>query len=155
LLLIMVSSVAAILASRGRGTAPLLEARPIDAALEQTAPERLARVTVIALDAGALGFLTGATADGHPPNFRRILDVGAVRPLATIPRTSAEAVWAAVATGKLPQKNGVRSAGLYDVQGGGGSLQLLPDFCFANGLMRFGFLVEHAYTSATFRARTL
>ena len=60
--------------------------------------------------------------------------------LATLHPTSAEAVWAAVATGKLPQKNGVRSAGIYRLAGGGDPIQLLPDFCFAHRLVRFGFL---------------
>jgi hypothetical protein len=34
-------------------------------------------------------------------------------------------------------------------------VQLPPDYCFAHGLERFGFLVEQAHTSATFRTRTL
>jgi predicted AlkP superfamily phosphohydrolase/phosphomutase len=155
LLIVMGGSIGATFALRGRGTPPLLEARPIDAAVDATPPERSARVTVLALDAGSLEFLTSATAEGRLPNFGRILDRGAVRHLATIHPTSAEAVWAAVATGKLPQKNGVRSAGIYDLQGGGGSVQLLPDYAFAHELVRFGFLVERAHTSATFRARTL
>lgn len=149
------TSVAASLALRGRGVAPLLEARPIDVGVDVPPTERSAHVTVIALDAGSLDFITGATAEGRLPNFGRILDAGAVRHLATIHPTSAEAVWAAVATGKLPQKNGVRSAGIYDLQGGGGSLHLLPDYCFAHGLVRFGFLVERPHASSAFRTRTL
>ena len=108
--LIVGASVAAPLALRGRGSPPVLEARPIDAAVERRRSERTARVTVIALDAASLDFITRATAEGRLPNFGRILDAGAVRHLATLHPTSAEAVWAAVATGKLPQKNGVRSA---------------------------------------------
>lgn len=148
-------SVAAPLALRGRGTPSVLEARPIDATLEMTRNDRSARVIVIAIDAGSLDLITSATAEGRLPNFGRILDAGAVRHLATLHPTSPEAVWAAVATGKLPQKNGVRSAGIYQIAGGGGSLQLLPDYCFAHGLERFGLLVEQAHTSATFRTRTL
>jgi predicted AlkP superfamily phosphohydrolase/phosphomutase len=34
-------------------------------------------------------------------------------------------------------------------------LRLLPDYCFSNTLVRFGFLVEEPYTSATFRVRPL
>ena len=34
-------------------------------------------------------------------------------------------------------------------------VQLLPDYCFAHGLERFGFLVEQSHTSATLRTRTL
>jgi predicted AlkP superfamily phosphohydrolase/phosphomutase len=155
LVLIIGASVAVPLVLRGQGVAPPLEARPIDNAVEMASTERSARVTVIAMDAGSLDFITGATAEGRLPNFGRILDAGAVRHLATIHPTSPEAVWAAVATGKLPQKNGVRSAGIYDLQGGTGSLQLLPDFCFAHGLVRFGFLLERPHTSSTFRALTL
>ena len=155
LLVILVgASVAAPLAFRGSGRPPVLEARPIEAPLESTNVERSARVTVIALDAASLDLITSAAAEGRLPNFGRILDTGAVRHLATLHPTSAEAVWAAVATGKLPQKNGVRSSGLYELSGGT-TVQLLPNYCFAHGLARFGFLAEQPYTSATFRTRTL
>src|SRR5438093_6458548 len=157
LLLVSVAagSVLAPLVLRGRGAVPVLEAHPIDVTLDIGTTERPARVTVVAIDAGSLDFITSATAEGRLPNFGRILDAGAVMHLATLHPTSAAAVWAAVATGKLPQKNGVRSAGVYRLAGGGGSVQLLPDYCFAHGLERFGFLVEEAHTSATFRTRTL
>ena len=153
--ILLLSSVAALLALRGRGVPPLLEARRIDAAFDRARPESSGRVTVIAIDGGSLDLITGATAEGRLPNFGRILDAGAVRHLATLHPTSAEAVWAAVATGKLPQKNGVRSSAIYQLAGGGGAVQLLPDYCFAHGLERFGFLVEQGHTSATFRTRTL
>ena len=153
--LLLLSSVAALLALRGRGVAPLLEARRIDAAFDRARPEVAGRVTVIAIDGGSLDLITSAAAEGRLPNFGRILDAGAVRHLATLHPTSAEAVWAAVATGKLPQKNGVRSSAIYQLAGGGGAVQLLPDYCFAHGLERFGFLVEQRHTSATFRTRTL
>jgi predicted AlkP superfamily phosphohydrolase/phosphomutase len=149
------SSVAALLGLRGRGVPPPLEARPIDAAFERARPDVAGRVLVIAVDAASLDLITSATAEGRLPNFGRILDAGAVRHLATLHPTSAEAVWAAVATGKLPQKNGVRSSAIYQLAGGGGAVELLPDYCFAHGLERFGFLVEQEHTSATFRTRTL
>jgi predicted AlkP superfamily phosphohydrolase/phosphomutase len=152
---LVLSSVAALLVLRGRGVPPPLDARPIDGAFDRARPDASSRVTVIAIDGGSLDLITSATAEGRLPNFGRILDAGAVRHLATLHPTSAEAVWAAVATGKLPQKNGVRSSAIYQVAGGGGALQLLPDYCFAHGLERFGFLVEEAHTSATFRTRTL
>ena len=153
--LLVLSSVASLLALRGRGAPPPLEARPIDAAFDRARPDASGRVTLIAIDGASLDLITSATAEGRLPNFGRILDAGAVRHLATLHPTSPEAVWAAVATGKLPQKNGVRSSAIYQVAGGGGALQLLPDYCFAHGLERFGFLVEEAHTSATFRTRTL
>jgi predicted AlkP superfamily phosphohydrolase/phosphomutase len=142
------------LALRGRGSWPVLEARPLDAAAEFGTAERSARVTILALDAASLDFITGAAAEGRLPNFGRILDAGSVMHLATIHPTSAEAVWAAVATGKLPQKNGVRSASMYHVAGGG-AIELLPDYCLAHDLVRFGFLTEEPHSSATLRARAL
>jgi predicted AlkP superfamily phosphohydrolase/phosphomutase len=154
-IVVAIGSVAAPLAIRGRGAPPVLEARPIDTVFAAARTEPSPRVTVIAIDAASLDLIARATAEGRLPNVGRILDAGAVRHLATVRPTSAEAVWAAVATGKLPQKNGVRSAGIYQISGGGGDLQLLPDYCFAHGLQRFGFLVERPHSSATYRTRTL
>ena len=148
-------SVVVPLALRGRGTAPLLQARPLDAAIDFTSADRVSRVKVIAIDAGSLDFIAHATAEGRLPNFGRILDAGAVMHLATIHPTSAEAVWAAAMTGKLPLKNGVRSAGIYRLAAGGDAIQLLPKYCFAYELVWFGFLVEEPHTSATLRTRAL
>jgi len=142
------------LALRGHGSLPLLEARPIDAAADVGGADRSARVTILALDAASLDFIAGAAADGRLPNFGRILDAGSVMHLATVHPTSPEAVWAAVATGKLPQKNGVRSAGIYHLKGGG-TIDLLPDYCLAHDLVRLGFVTEEPHTSATLRARAL
>lgn len=152
---IAAGSVVAPLAVRGRGTPSLLGAHSTDALPGAIAAERMARITILALDAGSLDFITGATADGRLPNFGRVLDAGAVMHLATLHPTSADAVWAAVATGKLPQKNGVRSAGSYRFPRGGDPILLLPDFCFSHVMVRFGFLIEQSHTSATVRARTL
>jgi predicted AlkP superfamily phosphohydrolase/phosphomutase len=155
LVILVAGSIATPLALRGRGRPSVLEARPIYPAMEAERDERSVHVAVIAIDGGSLDFITSATAEGRLPHFGRILDAGAVRHIATLHPTSAEAVWAAAATGKLPQKNGVRSAAIYQIANGGGALELLPDYCFAHGLERFGFLVEEPHTSATLRARTL
>ena len=153
LVLVAASSIAAPLSLRGRARVPVLETRPLDAMLEPAATERPSRVTILAIDAGSLDLITGAAADGRLPNFGRVLDAGAVMHLATIHPTSAEAVWTAVATGKLPQKNGVRSAAVYDLARGGEPLQLLPDYCFAHALVRFGLVAEVPHTSAALRTR--
>ncbi len=153
LVLVAASSIVVPLSLRGRARAPVIESRPPDAVLEAATTERPSRVTILAIDAGSLDFITGAAADGRLPNFGRVLDAGAVMHLATIHPTSAEAVWTAVATGKLPQKNGVRSAAVYDLARGGEPLQLLPDYCFAHALVRFGLVVEVPHTSAALRAR--
>ncbi len=153
LVLVAGGSVAAPMALRGRATFPVLDTRPIDALLERAPTERPSRVTILAIDAGSLDLITGAAADGRLPNFGRVLDAGAVMHLATLHPTSAEAVWTAVATGKLPQKNGVRSAGIYHLAQGGEAVQLLPDYCFAHALVRFGLVVEEPHTSAALRTR--
>ena len=150
---VAIGSVAAPIALRGPGRAPVLETHPIDAPLEVASAGRQSRVTILAIDAGSLDVITGAAADGRLPNFGRVLDAGAVMHLATLHPTSAEAVWTAVATGKLPQKNGVRSAGVYHLARGGEPLQLLPDYCFAHALVRFGLVTEAPHGSAALRTR--
>src|SRR5258706_296715 len=60
----ILSSVAAPLALRGRGTPPVLEARPIDAAFDTARTEPGGRVMVIAIDAGSFDLVTRATAEG-------------------------------------------------------------------------------------------
>ena len=112
---------------------------------------------MIALDAGSLELVTNATSEGRLPNFGRMLDTGTVANLATLHPTSAEAVWAAIATGKLPQKNGVRSASEYRLprRQGDTPIQLLPAYCFATGLLRFGVLEEEAQNATALRARPL
>ena len=155
LLLIAGLSIAVPVALRGRGKVEPLGARPLEIATDFTLPGRGSRVNVIAIDGGSLDFIVRATAEGRLPNFGRVLDSGAVMRLATIHPTSAEAVWAAALTGKLPLKNGVRSAGIYHLATGGDALQLLPNYCFAYQLVRFGFLVDEPHTSATLRTRAL
>src|SRR4030095_16663305 len=115
--------------------------------------DRPSRVTIIAIDAGSLELITRASSEGRLPNFCRMLDAGAVMHLATVHPTSVEAVWSAVATGKLPQKNGVRSSGVYHLSNSDETIRLLPDFCFANRLVRFGFLVEEPYNASAIRTR--
>lgn len=154
---VALASVAVPMAVRGEGRLvddPRPLALPMDESTEPPAAERTARVRVIAIDAASLEFITNAAAEGRLPNFGRLLDAGAVMDLATLRPTSAEAVWTAVATGMLPQKNGIRSAAVYRLPGGQ-AIRLLPDFTFASGLVRFGFLTEEAHTSASVQTRPI
>jgi hypothetical protein len=155
LVVVAAVSVATPLVFRGRAVEPTLEARPLDAVLDTPPPERTARVEVLAIDGASLDFIARATAEGRLPNFGRMLDSGAAVGLATLHPTSAEAVWSAVATGKLPQKNGVRSAAVYRTAAGDDPIRLLPDFCYSAGLMRFGVLAEEPLTSGALRARPI
>jgi predicted AlkP superfamily phosphohydrolase/phosphomutase len=155
LVTIAAGSVVTPMLLRGRGTQPPLEARPLDAVVDAPSHDPAARVMLLAIDGGSLDLVAHATAEGRLPNFGRILDSGAVMRLATLHPTAAEAVWTAVATGKLPQKNGVRSAAVYRSAASGEPIRLLPDYCYASGLMRFGVLTEEPLTSAAVRARPL
>jgi Type I phosphodiesterase / nucleotide pyrophosphatase len=114
-----------------------------------------ARVSMILLDGAALDFIATNAAGGRFPHFGRLLEMGAVMHLATLRPTQPAAVWTAVATGKLPYKTGIYSAARYVVPGSGQPLDLLPDFCFAQALVRFGLIEEVAHASDAVRARPL
>ena len=110
---------------------------------------------MILLDGASLDFIAPAAASGRVPNFGRLLENGAVMHLATLSPTQPAPVWTAVATGKLPYKTSVYSAARYLVSGSNQRLELLPDFCFAQALFRFGLLTEEDRTSDAVRARPM
>jgi hypothetical protein len=113
------------------------------------------RLTMLLLDGASLDFISPAVADGRLPNIARILDAGAVMHLATLRPTQPAPVLTAMATGKLPMHTGVRSAALYRARPAGPTLELLPDYCFAHGLVAAGLLDEAPLTSESLRARPL
>jgi hypothetical protein len=113
------------------------------------------RVAILLLDGASLDFISPAAADGGLPNIGRILEDGAVMHLATLRPTQPAPVLTAIATGKLPLHTGVRSAALYRARPAGPTLELLPDYCFAHGLVAAGLFEERAHTSASLRARPL
>lgn len=119
--------------------------------LEQVSPD--ARVIMLMLDGASLDVIQPAVAAGRLPGFGRILDRGAVVHLATLRPTQAEPVWSAVATGRLPMANGVRSAARYRVAPGAPPIDLLPDYCYAQALSTIGVLHEEAQTSASLATR--
>ncbi len=144
------------LAARGLGVARTLGARPLGPALgSPELAEGAPRIRLILLDGASLDYLWPRVTDGRFPNFGRILDAGAAIDLATLRPTQAEPVWAAVATGRYPPGNGLRSAATYRVRAGGAPVDLLPDGCFAHGLVEFGFVEAESHTSADWRARPL
>ena len=75
--------------------------------------------------------------------------------LATLRPTQPAPVWTAVATGKLPYKSSVYSAARYAVPGSDQLLDLLPDFCFAQALVRLGLIQEEERASDAVRARPM
>ncbi len=114
-----------------------------------------ARIVLLMLDGASLDIIQPAVAAGRLPGFGRILDRGAVVHLATLRPTQAEPVWSAVATGRRPMANGVRSAMRYRVRPGGPAIDLLPDYCYAQVLPSLGAIDEAAHTSASLAARPI
>jgi len=113
------------------------------------------RVLLVMLDGASLDVISPAVAEGRLPNFGRIFDGGSVMHLATLRPTQAETVWSAAATGRVPMQNGVRSSASYRVLGVSPAITLLPDYCFAQALVRFGFLWEEPHTAEDLTARPL
>jgi predicted AlkP superfamily pyrophosphatase or phosphodiesterase len=113
------------------------------------------RMVMVMLDGASLDVIAPAVAEGRLPNFGRILDGGAVLHVATLRPTQAEPVWTAVATGRTPMQTGVRSSASYRVLGVTPPISLLPDYCFAQALVRFGFLWEEPHTVEDLTARPL
>lgn len=151
----MAISLAATLTARGRTREPAASGLqgPGIVGLEPARAE--GRVVVIAVDGGTLDVVSPAVAEGRLANFGRIYDAGAVLHLATLKPTQAEPVWSAVATGRVPMANGIRASALYSVVPGGPSLEVLPDYCFAYSLVRFGILHERPHDGGSLRARVL
>jgi predicted AlkP superfamily phosphohydrolase/phosphomutase len=109
---------------------------------------------MLMLDGASLEVIFSAVAAGRLPNIGRILDKGSVLHMATLRPTQAEPVWSAVATGRYPMYNGVRSAVVYRALGGT-PIQLLPDYCFTQALVTFGFLTEQPQTPNDLLARPI
>jgi len=149
----MVLSVIGPIAARGPGREPLLPPQAI-AAPADIAARADAHVRMLMLDGATLDIISPAVAAGRLPNFGRIFDQGAVLHLATLRPTQAEPVWSAIATGRLPMHNGIRSAVVYRVLGGA-AIQLLPDYCFAQVLASVGFLTEQPQTSTDLAAKPI
>ena len=114
------------------------------------------RVRVLVFDGASLGFIRRRVAAGQLPNFSRLLDRGATIDLATLKPTQAVPVWMAAASGKSPERTGVRSNELYRVSAADQvAVDLLPDYCFAYALISQGFITASPLTSASLSARLM
>lgn len=113
------------------------------------------RVRILMLDGANLGLIRERAAAGLLPNLGRVLDRGAAIDLATLKPTQAEPVWTAAATGKYPPKTGVRSNAVFRVRPDDpDAIDLLPDYCFAYGLVYQRYVVAGSLTRESIRART-
>jgi hypothetical protein len=153
LVIAVTGSLALPIAARGPGGALPLGARRVT--LVPPLPRESARVTLLLLDGASLEYVWPRVAAGRLPNFGRVLDTGASMDLATLRPTQPDPVWAAVATGMYPAKNGVRSAASYFARGDDRPLDLLPDHCFSHTLVRLGVVRDQPNSSAAWRARPL
>jgi Type I phosphodiesterase / nucleotide pyrophosphatase len=153
--LALAASLVLPLVARGPGKLAPLVSRPLDVDAGLVRRVSAGRVVLIALDGGSLDFISTAALEGRLPNFGKILDNGAAMHLATIRPTQPDPVWTTVATGKLPLLTGVHSAARYHVPASRDPLELLPDNCFAHGLVHFGFLTATPHTATSVRARPL
>ena len=159
LALVMAASVGVPLGTRGKG-APLVPARrPAGAATQPAlaghppAPSTPA-VRMLLLDGASLGFILQRVAAGQLPNFGKIVDRGAMVPMATLKPTQPEPVWAAAATGKYPTKNGVRSSFTYRANPRDTDVvTVLPDYCFTQGMIDLGFVIATPVGADALRAR--
>jgi len=154
LVIAITGSLALPLAARGGGGNRSLGARRVTLG-ERPAPRTGPHVTLLLLDGGSLEYVWPRVAGGGLPNFGRMLDRGASMDLATIRPTQPGPVWAAIATGMYPDKNGVRSAATYFASGDASPVDLLPDHCFSHTLVRLGIVTNEPTTSAALRARPL
>ena len=155
LTLAVFGSLALPIAARGPGVPDPRE--PLSAAPvpPNLGPSPGPRVAMVLLDGASLDYIWPRTAGGRLPNFARLLEMGASMDLATVRPTGPDPVWAAVATGMYPSKNGVRSPAQYYVRGDSRPLTLLPDHCFSHALVHLGFLRREANSSASLRGRPL
>jgi predicted AlkP superfamily phosphohydrolase/phosphomutase len=150
------ASLALPLAARGQGVGLPEPIRLTGmAAPAQPALPRQPRVTMILLDGASLEYVLPRVAEGRLPTFARLVEKGAVMDLATVRPTQPDPVWAAVATGMYPAKNGVRSAASYFARNDDRMVDLLPDHCFSHALVRLGFIRDEPNASNTWRARPI
>jgi hypothetical protein len=151
----LTASLALPIAARGKGGRDFPHGVTHASVQRSAAPESGARVTMILLDGASLDYVWPRAAEGRLPNFARLLDGGASMDLATIRPTQPDPVWAAVATGMYPARNGVRSAASYFALGDDRPVDLLPDYCFSHTLVQLGFVRDERQTSDAWGARPL
>jgi predicted AlkP superfamily phosphohydrolase/phosphomutase len=150
------ASLALPIAARGGATPPIPPLRPTTVSAGETAvDEGQPRVIVLMLDGASLDYIWPRVAEGRLPNFATLLESGAVMDLATIRPTQPDPVWAAVATGMYPSRNGVRSAASYYAPNDDRALDLLPDRTLSHVLVHLGFVYDEPKTSHAWRARPI
>lgn len=155
LVLTLVASLAFPLAARGWGEPRPLPGRTIDISTSEPAEREGPQVTIVAVDGVSLDDIVQLVANGRLPAFGRLLEGGVSMYLETLRPTHPLPVWAAVATGKYPAKNGIRAAAAYVYAEARDPIELLPDFCFSHALVHLGILRADEHLATSLRARPL
>jgi hypothetical protein len=148
----LMASVAVPLMLRGPGAGAPERARWVAPAPDAAGPGGEAKVVMVLLEGASLDLIAPAAAEGRLPNFERLIERGASLHLATMRPTQPGPVWTAVATGKLPFKNGIRSSATYTPLASTDALEVLPDYCYSHALVEFGFLRERVHESRNLAA---
>lgn len=148
-------SMALPLAARGIGEPRTIAARRLPLQHSDIAAPSTGKVVLVLLEGASLDYVWPRAADGHFPNFGRMLDRGATMDLATLRPTQPEPVWTAVASGKYPPKDGVTSGARYFARTAEYAVDLLPDYCLAHALVRFGIVRAEPHTPASWRTQPL
>jgi hypothetical protein len=151
----MVLSVVAPIVARGPARQPAVPEPASALALDGATSASDSHIRMLMFDGASLDVIFSSVAAGRLPNMARIMEQGSVLHLATLRPTQAEPVWSAIATGRYPMANGVRSALVYRALGARTPIQLLPDYCFAQALVTFGFLSEQSQTAGDLLARPI
>jgi len=108
---------------------------------------------MVLLEGASLDLIAPAAVEGRLPNFERLIERAASLHLATMRPTQPGPVWTAVATGKLPFKNGIRSSATYTPLASSDAIEVLPDYCYSHALVEYGFLREQVHESRDLAAR--
>ncbi len=149
----IIGSIALPIAARGPAVPVPLSSSPVT--LGRSARPPSPRVVLLLFDGASLEYIWTRAAEGRLPHFARLIESGAAIDLATIRPTQPDPVWAAVATGMYPWKNGIRSAASYYAWGDSRAVDLLPDHCFSHALVSLGIVRTVPTSSAAWRARPL
>jgi tetratricopeptide (TPR) repeat protein len=94
--------------SQGSGAAPAVV----------TSAKPLRKIVFIGVDGGDWEIIRPWMDKGYLPNFKKIVEEGAVGPLRTIEPILSPLVWTTIATGKLPEDHGILSFTLMDEKTG-------------------------------------
>jgi len=149
----LMTSISVPLMLRGPGAEAPDAARWPAMAPDAAGPGGEARVVMVLLEGASLDLIAPAAVEGRLPNFERLIERGASLHLATMRPTQPGPVWTAVATGKLPFKNGIRSSATYTPLASSDVIEVLPDYCYSHALVEYGFLREQVHESRDLAAR--